>query len=204
MFAAAILAGASASAAEIRLENADFEAEVNARGRVPGWMFTQHSGTPAYELKIDDERATKGNRSIRMKRTAEQVYGMIAQRVPGNAYIGQTVEASASIRTEDVGQQGWVLVMSFLDHGDVLWQERTAPLTGTSGWQRVKLRGKVPMRTSDIEVGFLLLDGGTGWADEVTLASLDETNRTDPSAEKGDGNVTASKRGKASDSSKRD
>lgn len=182
MIAAALLTGASASAAEIKLENPGFEADANAQGRIPGWVFTQHRGTRAYELKIDEASATDGKRSIRMKRTVEEDYGMIAQRVPGHAYIGQTIEAAGSIRTEGVGPEGWVLVMSFLEDGVVLWQERTAPLTGTAGWQRVTLRGKVPMRTTDIEVGFLLLDEGTGWADGVTLTGVDETGGSDKPA----------------------
>lgn len=184
MIAAGLLISAGAGAAEIKLENPGFEADANARGRIPGWVLTQHTGPRAYELKIDETSATEGKRSIRLKRTTEQIYGMLAQQVPGKEYIGQTVEATASIKTEDVGHEGWVMVLSFRVMGDVMWQERTAPLTGTQGWQRVTLRGKVPPRTTTIEVGFLLLDGGTGWADGVTLATVDKAGGGDKPAAK--------------------
>ncbi len=204
MVAAALLLSASAGAAEIRLENPGFEADANARGRIPGWVFTQHRGTRAYTFEIDGRHATDGQRSIRLERTVEEDYGMIAQRVPGHAYIGQVVESTASIRTQGVGKEGWVLVMSFLEDGAVLWQERTAPLSGNSDWRRVKLQGKVPQRTTDIEVGFLLLDGGTGWADGVTLASLDKPGGSARPARKSDGEPARRTRQPVPDSSRSD
>jgi hypothetical protein len=48
-------------------------------------------------------------------------------------------------------------------------RETATPLTGTTDWRAVRVRVKVPDGTHKISVGAMLLDGGTGWLDDVKL-----------------------------------
>ena len=44
-----------------------------------------------------------------------------------------------------------------------------APLTGTTDWQRRARSREVPAGTHQVSIGAMLLDGGTGWLDDVKL-----------------------------------
>lgn len=180
VLAAGLLIAGGAAAAEIPLKNAGFEEPMPGK-RIPGWSRTQHAGIGAYVVSTDSENFAQGKHSISMRRTVEQEYGLIMQRVENMDLGGKPVEFSAMLRTAEVGKQGWVMVMTFKNHGDILDQVRAEPMTGDVAWKEVVLKKNAPPNTNAIEVGFMLLDGGTGWADGVRLRTLDtgESKRAD-------------------------
>ena len=168
----AILVGlllcSSTMAGEIPLKNADFELPMAGK-RIPGWSRTQHAGVRAYEIERDAESFAHGKQSIRMRRTTEQAYGMISQVVEAADLAGKQVELTAKLKTAEVGEQGWVLKMTFLRYSAIIDQVRAMPMTGDTDWTEIAIKKEAPAGTTAIEVGFLLLDGGTGWADDVHL-----------------------------------
>jgi len=92
------------------------------------------------------------------------VYGLIFQEVRIDPYAGRTLELSVMARPADVGPLGWVLYI------DVPGGRETAvPLTGTTDWRAVRVRVKVPAEAHKVSIGAMLLDGGTGWLDDVKL-----------------------------------
>lgn len=167
-----LLSTAQAGAAEIPLKNADFEQAMTGK-RLPGWVRLQHAGAGAYEVTSDTKIFSKGKQSIRMRRTQEQVYGSILQRVQGDSLAGKEIELVASLKTADVGKKGWVMLLNFRSHGDVIDQVQATPVIGNTKWKEVKISKVAPPNTEIIEVGFMLLDGGTGWADNVRLRSIE-------------------------------
>lgn len=161
-----------AAAQSINLVNPGFEQKPAAGETIPGWRGHQHAGEPSYEFALDSEVVAKGKASFRMKRLLEQDYGALDQIVPASTLVGKEVEFSALVRTRDVGKRGFVLCVNVIDRtGGVREQFRSKPrTTGTNDeWTRLSVRAKVSSGTRDIEVGFLLIDGGTIWADEATL-----------------------------------
>ncbi|MEZ5462891.1 hypothetical protein [Dokdonella sp.] len=169
---AILLFSASASAAEIALSNPDFEEPMVGK-RIPGWSRTQHAGVRAYEIATDTESFAKGKSSIRMLRTTEQAYGLISQQVETPDLGGKPVELIAALKGKDVGKKGWVMVLTFNHHSNILDQVRAEPVTGDSEWTDVVIRKTAPPATSHIEIGFMLLDGGAGWADNVRLRTTE-------------------------------
>lgn len=163
-----LLLGSSVMATEIPLKNADFELPM-AGLRIPGWSRTQHAGVRAYVVERDAERFAHGKHSIRMRRTTEQAYGMISQVVQATDLAGKPIELTAKLKTAEVGQKGWVLQMTFLRYSAIIDQVRALPVTGDTGWTEVAITKDAPAGTTAIEIGFLLMDGGTGWADDVHL-----------------------------------
>ena len=163
-----LLLCSSTMAAEIPLNNADFELPMAGK-RIPGWSRTQHAGVRAYEIERDSASFAHGKHSIRMRRTTEQAYGMISQVVEVEELAGKPVELTAKLKTAEVGEQGWVLKMTFLRYSAIIDQVRAAPVTGDTDWTEIAITKEAPAGTTAIEVGFLLLDGGTGWADDVHL-----------------------------------
>lgn len=157
----------------IAVENAGFEAAM-VNGVLPGWRTSQHIGTIAYSMTTDNSTATQGSRSFRMERLQEQIYGLVDQTIQISPDLaGKTLRYSAMLKTEDVGSEGWLLVVTFhAGTGAIIDQVRSTPLTGTRGWQRVSLEASIPEGTRSLVIGVLLLDAGTGWIDDITLGTL--------------------------------
>ncbi len=179
ILAASLLLATGAMAAEIAVKNADFE-EAFVGKRIPGWSRTQHAGVRAYEIIRDAEDPGHGKYSIRMLRTTEQAYGMISQVIESEKLAGKRVELTAALKTAEVGELGWVMVMTFMYHNTMLDQVRATPVTGDTGWKDVVLDKVAPKNATAVEIGFLLLDGGTGWADNVRLRVLDDEKPQSP------------------------
>ena len=176
LLVASLLIAGSAAATEIPLNNADFEKPMVGK-RIPGWSVTQHAGLGAYVTSTDSKVAAHGKSSISMRRTTEQVYGLIMQRVQGKDLGSKEIELSAMLKTAEVGPQGWVMVMTFKNYGNILDQIRATPVAGDTAWKEVVLKKVAPASTNTIELGFLLMDGGTGWADHVRLRTIDQEDK---------------------------
>ncbi|HET9031975.1 MAG TPA: hypothetical protein VFN25_03620 [Dokdonella sp.] len=172
LLVASLLIAGSVSATEIPLKNADFEQPIAGK-RIPGWARIQHAGLGAYEVTTDTKNAAHGKSSISMRRTAEQVYGLIMQRVESKDLGGKQVEMTAMLKTAKVGKEGWVMVMTFKNYSNILDQVLAAPMVGNTDWKEVVLKSVAPPTTNMVEVGFMLMDEGTGWADHVRLRSID-------------------------------
>jgi len=71
------------------------------------------------------------------------------------------------LKTKDVGPEGWGLMILTSQV-----REFSAKLTGTSDWQRVIVRAKLPPGTTSITIGATLLDSGSGWMDDVQLKAI--------------------------------
>jgi len=158
-------ANGAAQGASIPIANGDFE-QTSSAGAVPGWMTLQHNGPSSYEMVVEPDAAYAGQGGFRMTRTHPQVYGTLAQDVPVPANVSE-VELSAMLKSKDVGPGGWKLM---LIAGAL--PEYSAPMTGTTEWQRVAVRAKVKPGTTSMRIGATLLDAGTGWVDDVRLTAI--------------------------------
>jgi len=157
---------------EIALINPGFEDASPTAGEIRGWATAQHAGPVSYEMTVDTDVHSQGRTSFRITRKREQVYGQIAQVVPIAAYVGRTIELSAQMKTDDVGADGWQLMLTFT--GGVLNSRHTAaPLTGTQGFREVTIRTPVPAGAQEAEIAAILHDRGSVWLDDVRLRVLD-------------------------------
>jgi len=177
-----LIAPFAARAETIALVNPGFEEPPIPADIVPGWNPQQHAGDPAYEFALDTKTFAKGKQAFRLTRFKEEEYAVLDQRVAIPKFGGQDVEFTALVRTKDVGPKGFTLCLNFLSSdGSIMQQVKSQPITGTIGkWTPVKVSAKVPVRTFYVEPGFLLLDGGTIWADEATLKTVGGKTVVDP------------------------
>ena len=155
------------------LKNPGFE-ERAAEGNIPGWEIEQHVGPPeevAYEVTMDAAGASFGSsQSLRLTRLTKQVYAVVHQTVPvPSDAAGKQLTFSAQLKTRDVGPDGWLMTLTMNGADGPMGRVMAKPLTGTSGWQKVDLAVTVRPGTRSVAVGFLLLDSGTGWADDASL-----------------------------------
>lgn len=158
---------------DIKLVNASFEEPTNG-ARTPGWSATQHYGpTRDFEWAVDTDVASDGKASYRIKRLRPQVFGMINQGAIVEAHKGKTLEYSAMMKTEDVGPEGWLLVVNIENRNAVLEQVRSVPATGNQDFKRYSVRFKLPADAYELKLGVMLLGAGTGWVDDVKLRVVD-------------------------------
>jgi len=157
---------------EIALVNPGFEDASPTAGEIRGWETAQHAGPVSYEMTMDTDVHSQGRASFRITRKREQVYGQIAQLVPIAAYAGRTIELSVQMKTDDVGADGWQLMLTFT--GGVPNPRHTAaPLTGTQGFREVTIRTQVPAGAPEAEIAAILNDRGSAWLDDVRLRVVD-------------------------------
>jgi len=168
----ALLAPFAVCAQTVKLVNPGFEQPPKGGEILPGWCAHQHAGDPSYEFAVDNQVFAKGKNAFRITRLQPQDYGALDQTLPGRDLIGKEIEFSALIQAKDVDKRGFVLCINVIDaSGDIRNQFRSQPrTTGTvDKWTPLSVRAKVPSGTQRVEVGFLLIGGGTIWADEATL-----------------------------------
>jgi len=149
--------------ATVELKNAGFE-DAAGPGGLPGWTLSQHAGVHAYEATRDTQTPFAGAASLRLHRVHEQVFGSISQDVSVGAWAGRMLELSAMARTDQVGPEGWMLSVD----GPGL-REMSPALSGTTGWQPMRVRIQLPAGIQKITIGAILLDAGSGWLDDVRL-----------------------------------
>ena len=175
MLGVASLSAPSGAAVDIKLVNPSFEAPANGPS-APGWFGTQHYGPNRerdYEWAVDTDIAAEGKASYRIRRKNPQVFGMIVQGVVIEAHAGKTLEFSAMMKTDEVGPEGWVLVVNIGNRNALLQQARSEPATGTRDFKRHTVRFTLPADAFELKIGVMLLDAGTGWVDDVRLRVLD-------------------------------
>lgn len=154
----------------LTINNPGFE-ETDTKPAIPGWALSEHAGKwpgPAYEMILDTDSGSGSKHALRMTRIHKEVYGwahQIVQISPEQA--GRTLNFSALIKVRDVGPNGWLLIVNMNKRGQILKQFRSEPVTGTTDWQRISLKAPIPADTTEIDLGFILLDGGTAWGDDA-------------------------------------
>ena len=140
---------------------------------VPGWEMSQHIGKwdTAYEMTIDKAAGPDGSAALRVTRIHEEVYGSVRQTVAiAPDMAGRKLKFAASMKSKDVGAEGWQLAMTFTSHGRIVRQFKSPPVTGSTDWHPVAVVGAIPKGTNKVDIAFLLMDGGTGWADNARLS----------------------------------
>ncbi len=160
----------AAQPTEVAIANPGFEAPGgDKQNPIAGWMLSQHAGPISYESKIDTRVRAQGKASFRITRIQDQIYGSISQKVTiAPAAVDRTVELSAQMRTVGVDKRGWVLMMTVMaPSGND--QVRSEPLLGKHEFTRVKVSAKLPAGTRELDIGALLMGGGSAWLDDVHL-----------------------------------
>ena len=80
----------------------------------------------------------------------------MSQLVSVKGYDGKTVRVSAKMKTDGVGEKGWVIFMSARGLPANVY---SAPMTGTTAWKDVSIEAKMPVGGTELNLGATLLDG---------------------------------------------
>ena len=156
------------------IRNPGFEGAVVGNQQImPGWEYEEHAGPwrgQAFAVASDFGAGPGNNGALRVTRIHEEVYSLVHQKVrirPEDA--GKKMRFSAMLKTDKVGATGWKLAVNMLNGANILGQFLSVPVIGTSEWSLVFVTGVIPKGATDIDIGFLHMDSGTGWAADPVL-----------------------------------
>lgn len=167
---------AKAPAKEAAFVNPGFEQAPQGKN-IPGWRKSKHAGENVFEFDVVDDVAAKGKRSFRLRRTGEQIYGALDQTIPAAPLLAKAVEVTLQVRSKDLGAKGFYpfLNLTLRNGGLAGEQVRGETITGTlDKWKTIKMKIDVPYGVQGLQLGLLLDDEGTVWADDVTLRVVGE------------------------------
>lgn len=111
---------------------------------------------------------------IKAKIASPSGFGSLGQLIAADNYHGQRLRLSALIKTENANRaQLWMRVdgpeakmLGFYNMGD-------KPVTGTTDWRRYDVVLDVPPEAVDIAFGYFLYGGGTVWARNFKLETVE-------------------------------
>jgi hypothetical protein len=179
------------SAQENEPRNLSFEEPTPVGGSPPGWWFIQHAGAPSFEFAIDDRISKDGQRSLRIKRTGTEPFGLILQTVRGGQFRGKRVRLTAFLRLDNVepfgrgalrDMSGATLLLRSQGNGAFALDDmRDRPLRGTKAWSKAGVEIDVPPTADIVEFGATLSGTGTLWATafKLEVVELSATARSD-------------------------
>jgi hypothetical protein len=166
--AAGLVACPSQEWTRLEIANPGFELPGTASTPAPGWSTGQHVGVLAYSMSVDENIRSEGKRSFRITRFAEQAFGSVGQSLKLAAGI-KKVRITAKLRAENADGDGWVLFANANGRLGILDQYRSDPFFGSKDWALAAVEFDVDPMTIDLKIGGLLLGGGTGWIDDVSV-----------------------------------
>lgn len=160
----------------IELKNPGFAAD--ASGRIPGWDQLEHNTGASYTFVADPEFfALSAPTSVRIRRHGAEFFGLMEQRVRVQpAWVNKTVRLSGFLKTQGATGTGGALLLTARDgYDNILQTERMngRRVRGDKDWKQYEVQLKVTPATWWLQVGVMLEDDGTLWADDVVLEIID-------------------------------
>lgn len=158
-------------AVQIPLENSSFLPGPD--GAPAKWVAKEHRVRGHYEFQADDRAPLSAPSSARIRQVKPEDFGVLDQALVVPAcWRGQRARLSGYLRTEDAVGVGAGLVMQTVgpDGGIQTWNHMNdARVRGTRPWQKYQIELAIPSNAERLRVGVMLEEGGTLWADDLSL-----------------------------------
>lgn len=160
--------------------NLDFEGGSQKDGLPIGW---HGRAGEAYRFLVDTGEARSGRASGRLSYVADprnHRYGIVAecrvtQCIEPGAFRGKRIAYSGYLKTSDVkGRVGlWMRVDCLGRYTDLDFDNMSdRPIKGSTDWTQYEIVLDVPEEANGICFGFLLVDEGTVWGDDLAIEIL--------------------------------
>jgi hypothetical protein len=161
--------------AEINLKNPSFNPD--QQGKLNAWIAIEHGSGNSYTFVADRENALSIPSSARIRRHGSEPFGLLQQSIGVHpSWHNKTARLSGSLRGVDISGAGGALVLR-ADGGSgqiLAWNfMQNARVKGTQDWKRYTIELKIPSSAYSLIAGVMLEDGGTLWADDLTIELID-------------------------------
>lgn len=176
LLVAAVLAGCASEPAlpqgeVVAIENASFAPD--AQGQLAPWVAIEHNTGNSYSFVADRQAPHSAPTSLRINRHGGEIFGLMEQRIRVKPeWVGRTARLSGYLKSAGVDGTGGALVIQARSGGDnILAHEHMDDrrIKGTQDWKLHSVQIKIPPATWALQVGVMLEDGGTLWADDLEL-----------------------------------
>jgi len=155
----------------VALRNPSFEPD--AQNRIADWAAVEHNSGKSYSFVAERQNPRTAPASARITRIGPEPFGILEQRVRVRPeWIGRTLRLSGYLKTAGATGTGGALVMQVRNGSDgVMLHEHMEgrQVKGNTDWRRYAIELKLPPGAWDIQVGVMLEDDGTLWADDLAL-----------------------------------
>ncbi len=136
-----------------------------------GWIIGNNSNRIA-ELRPDTESKTEGKQSLKITKTGGVPIDIIRINAP-KIVPGQTVEVSAAIKADQVGN-AWMKFFVWDGDGNALIEDLDVTrIHDTHDWRTVSKEFVIPEGTQNAAIQFWMIMDGTMWIDDVRIESVE-------------------------------
>lgn len=166
--------GQPAPGEPIALQNPSFDAD--AQNRIAAWAAVEHNSGKSYTFAAERQRPRSAPSSARITRVGPEPFGILEQRVRVKPeWVGRTVRLSGYLKTAGATGTGGALVLQARNGSDgVMVHEHMdgRRVRGDQDWKPYAVELKIPPGAWALQVGVMLEDDGTLWADDLALHLL--------------------------------
>lgn len=159
----------------ISLKNPSFDPD--NQGEISGWSRNEHSTGNSYTFVADTENAHSAPSSARIRRHGSEVWGTLDQMIQVHpSWYNKTLRLTGWLKGEGISGTGGALILRANGgRGEILaWNfMENNRVKGTQIWKRHTIELKIPPATFNLLVGVTLIDGGTLWADDLSIELID-------------------------------
>lgn len=159
----------------ISLKNPSFNPD--KLGKMSAWTEIEHGSGNSYTFVADPENALSIPSSARIRRHGSEPFGLLQQSIGVHpSWHNKTARLSGSLRGVNIDGAGGALVLRADDgKGQILaWNfMQNNRVKGTQDWKRYSIELKIPPTAHSLIAGVMLEDGGTLWADNLTIELID-------------------------------
>jgi hypothetical protein len=148
-----------------------------------GW-FKAGSDPKSYDMGIDKGAGQDGKNAATIKSTAKKIkgFGTLMQNCLPDNYLGKRVRMSGMVKTQDVSdwsglwfridQKGSEQTLGFDNMHD---GKKDRSIKGTTAWTRYEIVLDVPLNSSNLAYGALLVGTGQIWFDDIKFEVVDNS-----------------------------
>lgn len=159
----------------IKLKNPSFDPD--SQGKISTWSQAEHSTGNSYTFVADSENALSIPSSARIRRHGSEPYGTLEQLIRVHPlWHNKTVRLTGWLRSDGISGTGGALILRAEGgSGQILDSNfmENARVKGTQDWKRYSIELKIPPSSFHLLVGVTLIDGGTLWADDLSIELID-------------------------------
>ncbi len=163
-----------------------YAAELPAPGSIhnPGFELTNAANpeqpldwfksTPGSVITVDDKVKARGERSLRIERSADARFSGVAQTVPAEPWRGKLISVRAKLKSENVAGATGIFIRVEDDGRKTvaLGNSFAKPLVGTTDWTSREAIVDVPAEATAISIGAGFSSGERIWVDAFELSEV--------------------------------
>lgn len=151
---------------------------------LPKSWFKAGSDPKSYDMGIDEGAGQDGKNAATIKSTAKKIrgFGTLMQDCLPENYLGKRVRMTGMVKTKDVSDWAglWFRVdekrsdnpLSFDNMKD---GKKDRSIKGTTDWTKYEIVLDVPLNSSNLAYGALLVGTGQIWFDKIKFEVVDNT-----------------------------